>query len=69
MATLAALGPLVAPMMAHLGLPPALAVYAICAGCFIAILPNDSYYWLVRRDALEAALAALLGLWALGLVG
>jgi H+/gluconate symporter-like permease len=29
------------------------AVFAICLGSFIAILPNDSYYWLVRRDALE----------------
>lgn len=55
MATFAALGPLVAPVVAHVGLPPALAVYAICAGCFVAILPNDNYYWLVRRDALEAA--------------
>jgi len=55
MATFAALGPLVAPVVAHLGLPPALAVYAICAGGFVAILPNDNYYWLVRRDALEGA--------------
>lgn len=88
MATFAALGPLVAPVVAHLGLPPALAVYAICAGCFVTILPNDNYYWLVRRDALEAgperaalqrltgaatcqgvaALAALLGLWVVGVV-
>ena len=29
------------------------AVFAICLGSFIAILPNDSYYWLVRRDALD----------------
>jgi len=89
MATFAALGPLVAPLAAHLGLPPALTVYAICAGGFVAILPNDNYYWLVRRDALEGApekaailrltgaavcqglavLAALLAIWALGVVG
>jgi len=89
MATFAALGPLVAPVVAHLGLPPALAVYAICAGGFVAILPNDNYYWLVRRDALEgtpekaavarltgaavsqglAALASLIALWGVGLIG
>jgi GntP family gluconate:H+ symporter len=55
MATFAAPGPLVAPVVAHLGLPPALAVHAICAGGFVAILPNDNDYWLVRRDALEGA--------------
>ena len=33
----------------------AAAVLVICAGSFVAILPNDSFYWLVRRDALERA--------------
>ena|GEM_PF-4137779 len=32
---------------------PVAAVFAICLGSFVAILPNDSFYWLVRRSALE----------------
>ena len=32
--------------------PAVAAVFAICVGSFVAILPNDSFYWLVRRDAL-----------------
>jgi len=55
MATFAAVGPLVSPVVLHLGLPSAVAVYAICIGALIAIVPNDNYYWLVRRDALEGA--------------
>lgn len=52
MATFAAVAPVAAPIVAASGLPPTAAVFAICLGSFIAILPNDSYYWLVRRDAL-----------------
>jgi gluconate:H+ symporter, GntP family len=55
MATFAAVGPLVLPVVQHLGLPPALAVYAICVGALIVLVPNDNFYWLVRRDALESA--------------
>jgi GntP family gluconate:H+ symporter len=55
MATFAAVGPLVLPVVQHLGLPPAVAVYAICVGALIAIIPNDNFYWLVRRDAMESA--------------
>ena len=55
MATFAAAGPLALPVVQHLGLPPALAVYAICIGALVAIIPNDNFYWLVRRDAMESA--------------
>lgn len=54
MATFAAVAPIAAPVVAGMDITPAVAVFAICAGSFVAILPNDSYYWLVRRDALEA---------------
>ncbi|MBO9436399.1 hypothetical protein J7394_19435 [Ruegeria sp. R13_0] len=53
MATFAAVAPVAAPIVAASGVDPIAAVLAICLGSFIAILPNDSYYWLVRRDALE----------------
>lgn len=36
-----------------LPIDPACAVAAICLGSFVAILPNDSYYWLIREDALS----------------
>ncbi len=52
MATFAAVSPVAAPFVLSSGLPPAFAVFAICLGSFVAILPNDSFYWLVRRDAL-----------------
>lgn len=53
MATFAAVAPVAAPIVLASGADPVAAVFAICLGSFIAILPNDSYYWLVRRDALE----------------
>jgi len=53
MATFAAVAPVAAPIVVASGADPVAAVFAICLGSFIAILPNDSYYWLVRRDALE----------------
>ncbi|MEM7567049.1 MAG: permease [Pseudomonadota bacterium] len=53
MATFAAVAPVAAPVVTASGAHPAAAVFAICLGSFIAILPNDSYYWLVRRDALD----------------
>ena len=52
MSTLAAVGPVAAPIVVASGVSPGLAVIAVCLGSFIAILPNDSYYWLVRQDAL-----------------
>ena len=68
MATFAAVAPIAAPLVATSDLPPVVAVYAICLGSFIAILPNDSFYWLVRKDALpnekEASSAKLLAIGA-----
>lgn len=66
MATFAALTPIVAPLVAASGTDPVGAVFALCLGSFVAILPNDSYYWLVRRDALAetgdgAAILTLAG--------
>ncbi len=55
MATFAAVAPIAAPVVAASSLPATAAVLAICLGSFVAILPNDSFYWLVRRDALEEA--------------
>lgn len=52
MATFAAIAPVAAPVVLASGVDEIAAVFAICLGSFIAILPNDSYYWLVRRDAL-----------------
>ena len=52
MATFAAIAPVAAPIVLVSGVNEIAAVFAICLGSFIAILPNDSYYWLVRRDAL-----------------
>ena len=53
MATFAAVAPAAAPIVTASGVDPVAAVFSICLGSFVAILPNDSYYWLVRRDALE----------------
>ena len=67
MATFAAVGPLALPLVAASGLPPSFAVLAICLGSFIAILPNDSFYWLLKDTAFqgtmakEARVAATLG--------
>lgn len=52
MATFAAIAPVAAPVVLASGVNEIAAVFAICLGSFIAILPNDSYYWLVLRDAL-----------------
>ena len=54
MATFAAIAPVAAPIVLANGVNEIAAVFAICLGSFIAILPNDSYYWLVRRDALAS---------------
>ncbi|HCA92882.1 MAG TPA: hypothetical protein DEP10_13100 [Alphaproteobacteria bacterium] len=81
MATFAAVGPLALPVVETSGLPPSFAVLAICLGSFIAILPNDSFYWLLKETAFKdskssdvrivamlgggACLQALIGLSAL----
>ncbi len=52
MASFASVAPVAAPLVAGMDVPAVAAVFAICVGSFVAILPNDSFYWLVRRDAL-----------------
>lgn len=52
MVTFATVTPLLAPLVAASGLSPAAAVLSVCLGSFAALLPNDSFYWLVRTDAL-----------------
>lgn len=42
------------PVVHATALPPAAAVLAICLGSLV-ILPTDSFYWLVRTDALRDA--------------
>lgn len=67
MATFAAVGPLALPVVETSGLPPSFAVLAICLGSFIAILPNDSFYWLLKETAFkgsksnDARIVAILG--------
>ena len=51
MATLATAAALLSPIVHATSVPPTAAVFAICLGSF-AILPTDSFYWLVRSDAL-----------------
>lgn len=64
-ATFATVTPILAPLVAGSGISPEAAVFAICLGSF-AILPTDSFYWLVRSDALgkeaeSSALATMVG--------
>jgi GntP family gluconate:H+ symporter len=66
MVTFATVAPVAAPLVEGMGISPVVAVFSICAGSFVAILPNDSFYWLVRRDALpddteSRAIAILAG--------
>jgi GntP family gluconate:H+ symporter len=66
MATFAAAGPVALPIVEASNISPTLAVIAICLGSFIAILPNDSFYWLVRQDAMKAK-SDLEAVWLLGI--
>ena len=59
MATFAALPPIPGPLLSNAGTDLIVAVYAICLGSFIAILPNASFYWLVRNDAFAGAAKAV----------
>jgi len=65
MATFAAVAPVAGPIVMSTGLPPVAAVFVICLGSFITILPNDSFYWLVRRDALEEIKSERKAIWIL----
>lgn len=75
MATFAAVTPLIAPFLAAGNLSPDAMVLAVCVGSLVAVLPNDSYYWLVRQDAFasrpesEALIAITVGTVLQGLVG
>ena len=55
MATFAAVPPVLAPIVAASRLDPTIAVYAICLGSFVSILPNDSYFWLTQPADAAAA--------------
>jgi len=48
MATFAAVPPVLAPVVAAAALDRAVAAYAICLGSFVALLPNDSFFWLTQ---------------------
>lgn len=66
LAAFAAAASVAAPLVEGIGISPVVAVFSICVGSFVAILPNDSFYWLVRRDALSGddeprAIAILAG--------
>lgn len=52
MVTFITVAPVAAPLVESMEISPVIAVFSICIGTFVAILPNDSYYWLVRYDAL-----------------
>ncbi|WP_196488108.1 arsinothricin export permease ArsQ [Burkholderia cepacia] len=51
LATFAAVPPILAHVVSGASLDPTIAVYAICLGAFVAILPNDSYFWLTQPRA------------------
>lgn len=53
MATFAAVAPVAAPIVADMALPGIASVYAICLGSLVAILPNDSFYWLARSTCFD----------------
>ncbi|MEM9230790.1 MAG: hypothetical protein AAGB10_14410 [Pseudomonadota bacterium] len=76
MATFAAVAPVAAHIVLASDVSEIAAVFAICLGSFVTILPNDSYYWLVRRDLLQgdtsegpALLALSCGAFLQALVG
>jgi len=54
MATFAGTTGIVAAILPTLGVAPAAAVLAMCAGAFVTIAPNDSLYWIVKADAGES---------------
>lgn len=58
LATFAAVPPILAPIVSGASLDPTIAVYAICLGSFVAILPNDSFFWLTQPNGGDAAAAS-----------
>lgn len=55
LATFAAVPPILSPVIAGSLIDPNIAVYAICLGSFIAVLPNDSYFWLTQPNEAAAS--------------
>jgi gluconate:H+ symporter, GntP family len=55
MATFAAVPPVLAPAVAASGLDRTAAAYAVCLGAFVAVLPNDSFFWLTQPTAAGAS--------------
>lgn len=55
LATFAAVPPILSPVIADSLIDPNIAVYAICLGSFIAVLPNDSYFWLTQVNETAAS--------------
>ncbi|HBN9841385.1 arsinothricin export permease ArsQ [Pseudomonas aeruginosa] len=51
LATFAAIPPVLTPLLVSSGVDLMSITFAVCLGSFIAILPNDSYYWLIKSDA------------------
>lgn len=51
LATFAAIPPVLSPILASGAVDLMSVTFAVCLGSFVAILPNDSYYWLVKSDA------------------
>lgn len=51
LATFAAIPPVLVPVLAGNNVDMASITFAVCLGSFVAILPNDSYFWLVKSDA------------------
>lgn len=62
MATFAAVPPVLAPVVAAAGLDRTVATYAICLGSFVAVLPNDSFFWVTQPPAEGGPRAADLAL-------
>jgi GntP family gluconate:H+ symporter len=53
MVTFAVITPVIGPLLGPTGLSYSAAALAVCVGSFALLLPNDSFYWLVRTDALR----------------
>ena len=50
LATFAAVPAVLLPWVQASGIDSTVATYAICLGSFVAILPNDSYFWLTQAQ-------------------
>jgi gluconate:H+ symporter, GntP family len=66
MATFAGTGAITAALLPSLGVSPVAATLALCAGAFVTITPNDSFYWLIRQDAFPTGDATATRVLAIG---